>query len=267
MFAKTKAILNIEFQRQLTYRLNFFAYRFGSTIEIAAMLIIWTAVYRGAGSAVPGYSYEEMMTYVLVGWFFTCFTANYAFERIVSGQIMKGDVSMFLLKPMHYIQYILTFSIGRVSLALGSALLTQAVFATLFFPVLVLSFDPVRLFLIAAMLVVGYFLKLLFSFLLGFLAFWFTDVEGMMTFFNACRDFLSGGKFPLTLLSGIVGTSILYNPFAYTFFIPIQLFLGKISVREGLIGLAIEIGWLLFFALIVLVVWRKGLRKYEGVGI
>ncbi len=267
MLAKVKAIIKIEFQRQLTYRLNFFAYRLSTFVEIGIQLIIWTAVYKGAGSAIPGYTYEEMVTYVLVGWFFTYFTANYAFERNVSGQIMKGELSMFLLKPMHYLFYIFVFSVGRISIALGTALVMQTLFTTLFFSVLVLSFEPVRLLLIAGMLIAGYFIKLIFAITLGLLSFWITEIDGITTLLNVCRDFLTGGKFPLTLLSGIIGSAILYNPFAYTFFTPTQLFLGKMTVREGLMGLGIEMGWLMVFALIMLFIWRKGLRKYEGIGI
>jgi len=58
-----------------------------------------------------------------------------------------------------------------------------------------------------------------------------------------------------------------FLPFAYTIYVPVQLYLGKISFAEGLRGLAIEILWLVALYIIIKVVWRLGLRKYESVGI
>jgi len=78
---------------------------------------------------------------------------------------------------------------------------------------------------------------------------------------------MSGTFFPIVLLPAFLVKASYFLPFIYTIYIPVQLYLGKISFAEGLRGLAIEILWLVVLYGIIKVVWRFGLKKYESVGI
>lgn len=81
------------------------------------------------------------------------------------------------------------------------------------------------------------------------------------------KRFFAGGYFPLSLLpSGFVTVSF-FLPFAYSIFVPAQLYLSKISPWIGLQGLGVQLVWILILALIIKLVWFKGLKRYEGVGI
>lgn len=59
----------------------------------------------------------------------------------------------------------------------------------------------------------------------------------------------------------------MFFPFAYIIFAPTQVYLGKINLAEGLKYVFIEIIWLVALYFIIKIVWHKGLKKYEGVGI
>jgi ABC-type uncharacterized transport system permease subunit len=46
-----------------------------------------------------------------------------------------------------------------------------------------------------------------------------------------------------------------------------QLYLKKIDLITGLKGLGVQIIWIIILYFIIKLVWNRGLKKYEGVGI
>ena len=77
----------------------------------------------------------------------------------------------------------------------------------------------------------------------------------------------AGSFFPLSFLPIILYKISQCLPFMYTFFIPVQFFLGKINNQEAIKGLFIELFWCFVLYFIIKKVYKIGLKKYEGVGI
>jgi len=184
----------------------------------------------------------------------------------VARDIQLGRLSNFLLKPVSYLKYMAVLSLGRVSLALFSGVLLQVVVIIAPHRILVKP-DFINLLVIIPMIVVGYFVQLFLAVLTDFIAFWTTEINGIFRFIAVLTRFLSGTLFPISLLPMIMVKINSAFPFVYTFFVSTQLYLGKMSTLEGLLGLGIEIIWLFVLYGIIKIVWRFGLKKYESVGI
>jgi ABC-type uncharacterized transport system permease subunit len=45
-----------------------------------------------------------------------------------------------------------------------------------------------------------------------------------------------------------------------------MIFMGKYSLREAVIGIALQAVWIAIFYLICLFIWKKAIRKYTAVG-
>ena len=110
-------------------------------------------------------------------------------------------------------------------------------------------------------------MKFLLSILIGFISFWTTDNSGIFYSINTLSKFLSGAYFPINILPAAFLNFSLALPFIYTFYLPAQLYLGKISILQGLRGLGLEIVWVAILYCAIKVVWKMGLKKYERVGI
>ncbi len=259
-------IIKTEFQRQLTYRLDFFGFRFGNLIEIFSQLIVWRIIFNTT-SQVGDYNLEEMTTYVIVGWLFLFLTASYGFEDNVAKDIKLGSLSNFMLKPISYLRYMSILSLGRVSIALATGIFLQAMVIFLFHNYILPPSSLFAVIIIIFMVVLGYLINLFISILIGFIAFWTLEINGIFRGILFLKRFLSGTYFPINLLPVLFLHISLAFPFAYTFFVPTQLYLGKMTILQGLIGLGIEILWLFILYGIIKVVWWRGLKKYEGVGI
>ncbi len=259
--------MKTEWQRQLVHRFNIMSYRIGATFELGTQLIIWTTVFQHQ-TIVAGYTYKEMMTYVLIGWFFLFFTSNYGFEQQIARQIHLGEISSFLLKPISYIRYTITLSLGRNVMALTSSVFIQILFILLFHGSFLPPANNVSFFILIPMLLFGYFINLFLSILIGLCAFWTHNVDGLFFTFRVLNRFLSGAYFPISVLSAGLISLFSYFPFIYTLFVPAQLYLGKISFYQGIQALFVQMFWLIFLFILIQFVWKIGIeKKYEGIGI
>jgi ABC-type uncharacterized transport system permease subunit len=112
--------------------------------------------------------------------------------------------------------------------------------------------------------ILAYLIKFYFSVLVGYIGFWTTEVNGASYSLNIIIKFLSGAYFPIDLLGSQITSIFYFFPFVYTFFVPAQIFVGRIDVFQSLKGILIMFIWLLILQAIVKFVWIKGLKKYES---
>ncbi|MEI7497754.1 MAG: ABC-2 family transporter protein [Candidatus Falkowbacteria bacterium] len=259
-------IITDEFQRHLAYRANITAYSIGHIIDVSAQVIIWSVIFSQV-SIIKGYTLTEMMTYVVFGWFFQHASSNYNFEERVARDIERGTLSSLLIKPISYLRYITACAIGRVGFAFATVWGIAVILLLLMHDRLIFNFNPIILLIILIMVVIGFFIKLLFSLIIGLFAIWVVEISGTYFSLNIIAKFLSGAMFPIALLPSFFINLTLLFPFAYTLFVPLQLYLGKISIYQGVIGVGVELVWLIILYGIVKLIWHFGLKKYESVGI
>lgn len=260
-------IITNEIQRQFTWRFNIAAYAFGNIAELISLIVIWSVVYESIDS-IKGYSSQEMIGYVVFSWLFAFLTTSYAFEQKVGEDIRMGTLSNFLVKPIGYIRYMIALSLGRSFIAFLVVIL-QGILVVYIFNDAIASYaiDLKTSLLLVMMLIVAYFINLFLAILIGLISFWTTEVSGINFSVKVFIKLMSGSYFPINLLPIVFMKVSFFFPFVYTIFVPVQLYLGKISFMEGLRGLAIEIAWLFVLYGIIKLVWKFGLKKYESVGI
>lgn len=263
---KYSIIIKNEIQRQFTYRASIAAYAFGNIAELVALTVIWTIVYRNIDT-IKGYTAHEMISYVVFAWFFSFLTTTYAFEANVARDIHTGTLSNLLVKPQSYIRYMIAVGTGRITIAFLIVLVQGAIVFSFFRNTLIFSLDLPTILLLICMLIATYFINLFLSIIIGFIAFWTMEINGTYYSLKVFSKFMSGTFFPISLLPVFLMKASFFLPFVYTIYIPVQLYLGKISFAEGLRGLAIEMVWLVVLYVIIKIVWRLGLKKYESVGI
>ncbi|MCK5062004.1 ABC-2 family transporter protein [Candidatus Parcubacteria bacterium] len=258
-------IIKTEFQRQFTYRVNILAYVVGNFIGLFSQVIVWYIAYQYVDN-IRGYSYQEMMSYVIIGWFFLFLTTNYGFETIIARDVHTGAMSNFLTKPMSYLRYVITKSIGRVIVAFMVVILQGMAYIVLFKQFLVFSLSMEQAIVLGLMLIGSFFIKVFFAIIIGLIAFWSIDVKGVFALANVVIRFFSGAYFPLSIFSGMFVNISLLLPFAYTHFIPAQFYIGKVSTLSALGGIGIQILWLGILYIIIKLIWKVGIKQYESVG-
>lgn len=259
-------LIKNEFQRHLAYRANIISYSFGHLFEVTSQVIIWSAIYQN-NQMVKGYTYQEMITYVVIGWLLLFATSNYGFEEKIAKDIHQGTLSNLITKPVSYLKYMSAVSLGRIVVAFITVIIIETVMILIFKSKLIIDFSIIKISLLISMMVLAFFIRLFFAIMIGLIAFWIVEISGTYFSLNILSKFLSGAYFPINLLpAAYVNISLLF-PFAYTFFVPLQVYLGKASLMQGVRGLLVELIWLLLLYIIIKIIWRFGLKKYEAVGI
>lgn len=263
MSARHWTIMKVWWQRGLTYRATWISYRFGETFEMLVLMAMWNGIFVGQ-TVVAGYSKGEMMTYVLLGSIFSSLVRSFA-APIIQREIHDGKLSAFLTKPISYLSYSAWRDVGRnVGPALLAVLPTSAVLIFLFRKLIIPNTDLRVIGLIALMLILALIIESLLQHLVGFITFWAHETEAIFDIVVRLKRFFTGGYFPLSLLPPALATAAYRLPFGYSYFVPAQLYLGKIDLTAGLRGLGIQAGWIILLYIIVKIVYARGLKKYEG---
>jgi len=264
-FKQASVIISSALQRGLNYQFSVITYRIGEIAETLVLILMWSAIYSGGSGVVKGFTLNEMITYVLVGNLFAVAVRSFL-PSIVSRDINEGRLSMFLVKPIPYIKYIFLNELGRIILSTVLSLVSQLGVILFFLDEIIINTDWRYILLTLLMLFFAFIIELLIGFLIGAMAFWTEEVDGLQSAVERIKRFFSGGYFPLSLLPIYLITASKYLPFQYSFFAPAQLYLKKVDLYQGAQGVLIQIVWVILLSFIVRVVWRRGLRKYEATG-
>jgi ABC-2 type transport system permease protein len=263
VFKKYLVVVKTYWQRALTYRFTILAYRVGEVSEMVILIIMWVAIF-GDQETVRGFTLQEMITYILIGNLINAIVRNFLATRL-SNDIKRGRMSLFLVKPMSY--FVDTFLRGFASLATIMSVGSQLLVMLFFLHLIKFNTDPRYLLVIVAMVFLAYLTEFLLSFLVGLIAFWTDEVDGVYATIDRIKRFIAGSYFPLSLLpAAFVKISFMF-PFAYSFFVPTELYLRKINLGIGIRGLAVQLAWIVLLGGITAMVWRLGVKRYEGVGI
>ena len=117
---------------------------------------------------------------------------------------------------------------------------------------------------LAGTLILGAILFALLQAIVGTLAFWVTETWPFRELFDVSLYMFGGTLAPIALLPDYVQRITVFLPFRYIFYEPINLILGHQSDPLGVL-------WKQGIFIIVLygiyrLVWRAGIRRYEGIG-
>jgi ABC-2 type transport system permease protein len=253
------SVFILNFKSSNAYRINSFSYLLAQLVVLATTIIIWFSNIQNGSSL---FSLAEVITYYIVG---QIFILQIDPHWSVSEDIQYGKFSTKLLKPTSvWVDYwiedlAVNFFSNLVKILFALALLVvlknYIIFPENFwmFGVFVLS------------LAIGYFINLLLSLFFGFLAFYTTNANGVLEFFNQLRLFCSGYLFPLNIV-GFLGF-FQYLPFAFTYYFSMQIWLNKLDFLQSLWLIAAGFVWLVVLFVATTVTYRLGLRKYESIGL
>jgi ABC-2 type transport system permease protein len=262
---KYLTLIEVTWQRALAYRFTVLAYRIGEMLEVIIMVFMWSAIYESQ-PVIKGYSLNEMISYVLVGNLIDVAVRNWM-PNVIASDIKNGTLSTFLTKPINYMHYMFFKEAGRNSFAFIFSFATQIMIILFFIDRVVINFNLEMIAVLLFMVLLAFIIEWQISYLVGLIAFWTDEVEGIYTTVIQVRKFFAGGYFPLSLLPAFFVSLSFALPFAYSFFIPTQLYLGKINIETGIKGLLVQIIWIILLHIIIKFTWNKGLKRYEGVGI
>ena len=260
--------IRLAFLKFLAYRLRYYTGVISYTIFVAGHYYLYRALFASrivdAGAAagseplIGGLTLSEMITYVAVGWIGRSFYFN-NIGRNLARDVQEGSIAVQLIKPFH-VQTVMMFE------AVGEAGFRLLMFTL---PIMVVV---VPLFGIGApgapslylWTFVSFGLALVIysqiNFLVGCLAFYMKNIQGVMRAKMVSMDFLTGVIVPFTFFPDWFQSAVTWLPFQAISYIPVTIYLGKRSDGDLWSALGLQLFWAVALFVAGRLVWRAAVR-------
>lgn len=254
---------SLETRRLLSYRLDFWLQSFGLVVlQFGGAYFLWSALFASSGRAeLNGFNFNEILIYYLFVPFVSRM-GSAAQDPGFSSDIYTGGLNKYLVYPVNFFAF-------KIVERLPSTLLT---FLNLMILVLILNFMGVFNLEWANLIKGVVSLSLIFGmcfFIFAFLemfAFWMDNVWSLSMAFKVGAYFLGGGAIPIKFFDPPIAELLVYTPFALSVSFPIQSFLGELNSTQWTLLCSACLIWMMTFLGFTLLLWKRGLRTYSGVG-
>ncbi|MBI3910782.1 MAG: ABC-2 family transporter protein [Armatimonadetes bacterium] len=256
-------VFQVFLQDNLTYRSQALIWMMTDTVPAVIMPLVWLAAYNGRPT-IQGFAPPDLVVYYLAVLTLSNFMLCHIMWDIAT-EVREGRLSIYLTRPFSYaaFQYAgnLSWRMMRMVLFVPVFLLWLLVFRRY---LEWRGYDLGPFFWMAVL--GGHALSFAISYALGLLALFFTEVRNIFLFYYMPFGFFSGQMVPLSFLPEWAHALARWLPFRYTLAFPVELLMHQLSPGEVTAGFTVLGGWLVVATAAGLLLWRVGLRHYEGVG-
>jgi ABC-2 type transport system permease protein len=230
------------------------------------MVVVYFAMFRSSGAAdFRGYRFEDLVAYLI--WGAILHKCLYEERTIdLAEQIFDGYITKYLVMPVHYFTLVWGKFLQFTLLQLASATLFWCAGAVLLpdlwpYPVSALALGQALV-----LLLLGAACYQLMHFILNCLAFWLDVVWSLLAMFRFVSIFVAGLLIPVSLMPDWVD-ALFRGLFPYwSVFAPAEILLGRKGSSEFVMGALVLLASLALLQGLAVVVWRRGLERYAGVG-
>ncbi|MFY0531217.1 ABC-2 family transporter protein [Nannocystis pusilla] len=127
--------------------------------------------------------------------------------------------------------------------------------------------SPGSLALLGLSLALAWLLNLAVHVAIGCLAFWVTESTALFEVWLGLYLVLSGAAVPTSLYPAGLAEVVRALPFHASLGFPVELAIGRATGAEVTHGLLLQVLWVAGFGSLAAVLWRRGVRAYEGSGV
>lgn len=254
----------------MAYRFNILVWVLVTVLEVACLIFLWFAVYQssngGIDSAIHGFTYKEMIVYVVLTTIFGFVTFNNDTLWYINQDIIKGTIGNYVIKPISYRGKFIASNIGgflTMSLMFGIPLYGISLGVLIgigFLPVpSVLDFIAhFGLFLIASIL--ACLLNDVIAYIFGVLCFYTSAAWGLNALKTTIISFLSGTLLPIAFFPPIFKDIVSYMPFAGMSQNPILILMMKYSYVDCAKVILISFAWLVVLELFAKLLFNHAIK-------
>ncbi len=258
------AAFKVNFKNMLAYKTDIALDLTFTILSSLIFVFVWAAVYyfSGAGT-LDGFSLNGIIAYFIVLAGISEVTGWPKIINNMEEDMKEGGIARFLIRPMNYTTQLLLESlpVDIVFFTFGSLPIIVGVVAFGH-----LSVTPSALALFAALMVIAYLMINIIGFIIGSMAVYLTSVWGVANAVTWLFSLAGGGVVPLFFLPDNIARLLMLTPFAFMYYIPDTTLLGIMPASAALQSVMIGTLWVIAFAIMASLLWRKVKRDINSVG-
>ena len=258
-----RAQFKITFAVQTQYRAELLIWLIGMVLNPVIYLVVWSTISKEHGGAVEGYSAGDFAAYFIVTMMVNFVTFDWHMWDY-EYRVREGGFSPMLLKPIHPIHNDLAENLTYKTITMIVMLPAAVVLAIVFNATIHPTAQAIILFVPA--LVLAFMLRWFVEWTAALAAFWTTRTLAINRVYFALSFFLAGRMSPLKLLPRPFRIAAEWMPFRWMIAFPSEILLGNVDPDAAARGMLSQASWTAASFLIMIVVWRRAVRRYSGVG-
>jgi len=252
------AFVRMGFVNTLAYRLRYYTGIVTYFIYVSVYYFIWKAIYANS-AAIEGFDFGHMLTYISVGWIIRSFYFN-NIDQDMAYAVAEGKMAMDLIKPVNQQFMSIAIALGESVFRLGLLTLPTAVVLLLVYPIR----RPASALHFAgffASVLLSFFIVAAVNFCVGTFAIRLKSILGLLRAKYFLLELFSGLLIPISFFPQIFQDIFSALPFQYISYIPVLIYLGKISGLGIVRALALQLFWIFVLLAIGDALWRWSSRK------
>jgi len=248
--------VRVGFVNTLAYRLRYYTGIVTYFIYVSVYYFIWRAIFAHS-SHIEGFDFSQILTYIAVGWIIRSFYYN-NIDQDMAQQVMEGKLVMDLIKPVNtqlmYVSQALGESVFRLALLTVPTALVLLLVYPLRRPPSVGHFAAFFL-----SVVLSFFIVAGINFAVGTLAIRLKSILGLLRAKYFLLELFSGLLLPISFFPHFFQRILAVLPFQYISYIPVLVYLGKISGLGVLKALGVQLSWVF-----VLLAFGDGMWRWSS---
>lgn len=260
-FSVYKKSLLFGFSQVANYRLDMFVSIASKIVSLLGVVFLWSIIGKSTGDVG---STKSLLAYFLIanGVQGLVDGESLRFSKEINASVKMGGLSALLLRPVNPILYMYSSFWG----SRGVQTVMQFVLIGLGFSFLE-SVNFVQIVLFVFSLGLAFVVAFVFNMFIGSLSFWAPEAHHFQNVMSHFLRVFSGVLIPVTFFSGMARQILLLSPFPILAYLPSTVLQKNVNTGEVLTIFGASIFWCLVLLPASIWFWKKGVRRYEAIGI
>ena len=251
-------------RRYSAYRQAAFAGAFTNIVFGSIKIGILFAVARSAGGRVGGYDRISLATYTWVSQGIIAVVVMFQWTD-VSERVLSGNIAIDLLRPLDPQLYWLAHDLGRAAASIAMRMVPPIVIGGLIFGI-ALPHRPIAYAVFPASLMFAVVVSFACRWLVSLVAFWLTQIRGVLTIYILSTNLLSGLIIPLQIMPRWLDILAHCTPFPSMLQTPVNVWTGVGGTAASLRDVGLQIVWAIAMLSIGRTVFRRATRVLVVLG-
>jgi len=259
---KYAAVYALAIQSAMEYKTDFFISLISGGFTIVIQFFLWTAIYGGSEQAeLFGYDYAQMVIYVVMAGIMGKYVAT-GFEYDIMEDIMEGNLNRYFVQPVGHLGYRVFNFLGIKTLENFMVIILSAALLLVISVTAGITFNIINILILLLIAPLSLMISFMLFYCLAVANFWLTWGWGVFNGARVITTILSGGIFPLAVFGETVTAVLMFLPFPYIVYFPLNVAVGNVVGIDILLGVLMQVVWVVVLFILSQILWPIGMRKY-----
>jgi ABC-2 type transport system permease protein len=248
------------FRRVAVFKFTMIMLMISELLNIGVIILVWRVNNL---NTIKG-NLSEILTYLAIGYIFALVSRNYVFNWLPD-LISTGKITHWLMYPQSIFCLIFGRGFGQLLVANSVGILSVPFIAIMTWGNLLQPYSTFSFFMFIVFVTISIIIGIFWNIILSCTAFYTPEHQGSTLAGGIFARIASGFYLPFSYLGTF--SFVEWNPFAFTFYHPMQIYLGKYDTTQTLMVFAGGIGWCIVLYLLAKFIFKLGLKRNEAVGL